>query len=1619
MTSAQDISVLKKHRAIVKGACTRIHTYIDAISFATPAIAAQLEERRIKLDEYWSQYNAIQAEIELLDENEGNDRIGFEEAYYSLCAKIRELLNPLSAPRAQPTQPYSPSTSSAFNRSENHCSVRLPKLNLPTFSGKYDEWFPFYDSFNSIIHSNASISDVQKLQYLKSTLTGDASGVISALEISAANYQIAWDILKERYDNRRMIVHTHIKAILDLPSLTKEDSTELRRIADGAIRHVQALKALKCPTAHWDDLLVYILTSKFDPRTLREWQSSLTGTETPTFKQFNDFISQHCLVLETTNKVSLASKDTNKNSQTNAKRQSTCAATVKSKCNYCKGEHPMYYCKEFLALPIKQRAVEVAKFAISNTIRCCTSSAEDHSGTSGTGESSIQNSTTAVTTHSSNIQGKDHIMLSTAVVNVIASDGTSHSCRALLDSGSQASFISRQLAATLGLPLRPLNVTISGVNSTSSNATMATKVTLQSRLNSYCRTIDCIVTKRITEKLPLTTSRRGDYNIPRNLKLADPHFNVSSKVDILIGAEIFWELLCIGQIEATHSHPTLQKTRLGWILAGRRSITAAPAENVRAFTTVISNAQLHDQLTRFWQIEHLDNQVVNNKDDAYCEEHFEANVDQNEQGRYIVKLPIKEELIGNLGSTRDIALRRLQGTERRFIRDPNLRDQYVRFMDEYLKLGHMKEVSVSPLEDTASFYLPHHGVFKGAKQSSKIRVVFDASSKSDTGLSLNDVLRVGPVVQQDLMSIVMRFRTFVHALIADIIKMYRQVLIHPSQTSLQRILWRSDSKADIKTYELMTVTYGTSSASFLTTRCIKHLADHHSSTFPIGSACIRRDFYVDDLLTGADTVQEAETLRDETIELLRLGAFELGKWASNTPELLDATLNKNDKPVVIDDDESAHILGIKWNANTDTLHFSYDPVMSHDAISKPKILSDVSKLYDPLGLLGPIIVIAKLILQDLWRAGIDWDESVPQNLHARWITFKSQLTELNRLAIPRHVKYSIKRRHIQIHGFCDASQNAYGACVYIRTELDANKYRSELLCSKSRIAPLKAVSLPRLELSAALLLARLMDKVRLSIDTSDIKVYLWSDSTITLSWISSESRMFSVFVANRIGEIQRLTQATDWRHVPSGQNPADLLSRGSNPSDLIHATTWWKGPDFLQHNENFWPTNQFLRQEDTSELRKIYVNIAVVDTSVIEDILNSHSNLDRACRVVAYCLRFLRRPAGITTHFVSHEETTAALQLMCKVVQQHSFPEEYKALSSNKSLSTSSGILTLNPFLDDGLIKVGGRLRHSNLTQDARHPVLLPKNHELSRRIITQAHVKPVHSETIMSSLPPSRITVCRPFSYYGVDYAGPLTLREGKRRNAHTHKAYIAMFVCFATKAVHIELVSDLTTDTFLAAFKRIYIAQRKAFPHVQITWNFIPPNAPHCGGLWEATIKSAKFHLYRIISNAHLTFEEMQTILCDVEAILNSRPIAPLSEDPNDLAYLSPGHFLIGTTVDSFPCHDLSDISENRLVRWQRVEQLRQHFWRRWSSEYLHTLQARSKWKISKGDQLKIGQVVLIKQQGLHPLHWLLGRVQGVHPGTDGVVRTAEIKTAKGILTRPLTRIAILPIDDSSEKR
>ncbi|XP_011699835.1 PREDICTED: uncharacterized protein LOC105457083 [Wasmannia auropunctata] len=1707
---------------------------------------------------------------------------------------------------------------------------------------------------------------------------------------------------------------------MDLPPMTKENVIDLRKITDGATRHIQALQALKRPTSYWDDLLIHILSHKLDALTLREWQLSLTSSELPTLRQFIDFIALRCQNLETNTKTNADSpRSFNTRSSVNAKRQSSCVATVKSRCNFCKGDHLVYYCQDFLALPAAQRLSEIRKLkTCTNCLRStdhssnkCTSgnckicksrhntllhlaaAAPAKAAASGSQDNTAASSGEAgpsntLVTHSVSAFDNKCVMLSTALVFAYDCKGARKPCRVLLDSGSQANFISKRFSDLLNLKTRSLDISISGINKTATKSHQAAEVRLQSRTTPYSFSVDCIVTDHVTDKLPAFTLRRSAFEIPQNLKLADPQFHVASEIDMLIGAEHFWHLLCVGQIRASPAHPTLHKTRLGWVLAGRLGTPQSSRKTVQSFHASVTNTQLHNQLSRFWQLEDVAEAQNNYTDEeTQCEQHFLQNMSRTAQGRFVVKLPFKRNELINLGDSKDIATRRFYNLERRFNRDLTLKSQYSQFINEYSALGHMKLIEEQH-NDSESFYLPHHCVFKSASGSSKIRVVFDASSKSSSGISLNDALMVGPTVQQDLFSILLRFRTFRFVLAADIIKMYRQIQIHPSQTRYQRILWRDDPTSDIRTYELTTVTYGTSSASYLATRCLKWLAEQHVNEFP--------------------------------------------------PD-----------PHAADENRAA--------------------------TSKRVILSEVSRLFDPLGLLGPVIVLAKLILQELWQLGIHWDESVPQDLHSRWSRLRSGLADINQLSVPRCAKLNADPQSIQVHGFCDASQRAYGACIYIRTKLEGGVYHVELLCSKSRVAPLKTVSLPRLELLAALLLARLVKKISTSINLSEMQTFFWSDSTIVLNWIASPSRRWSTFVANRIGEIQSLTDPSDWRHVKSFNNPADILSRGLDPQELANSSMWWHGPSFLELNDDRWPSSEFSRTlEGLPEQRKCFSAVAVLDHLIINDLLIKHSNINKACRILAYCLRFSRarrpiapstfvshqeisvalrimcrsaqaqafsaernalcrgdaisasshiaslspfidkeglirvggrlvhgfcdasqraygaciyirtkleggvyhvellcsksrvaplktvslprlellaalllarlvkkistsinlsemqtffwsdstivlnwiaspsrrwstfvanriseiqsltdpsdwrhvkssnNPADILSRgldpqelanssmwwhgpsflelnddrwpssefsrtleglpeqrkcfsavavlnhlivndllikhsninkacrilayclriskarrpiapstFVSHQEISVALRIMCRSAQAQAFSAERNALCRGDAISASSHIASLSPFIDkEGLIRVGGRLVNSDLNFDARHQILLPRNHILTQRILEHEHtrsahagvqatmavvrqrfwpislrstarkiikncvtcfkIRPVHSEAVMGPLPAGRVTVSRPFTHCGIDYAGPFMIRESKRRNAPSRKAYLAIFVCFATKGVHLELVSDLTSDSFIGALKRfvsrrgkpscIYSDNGTTFVGAQrqlkeffeflrddriqteiahflrdheTAWKFIPPNAPHVGGLWEAAVKSAKYHLYRIIGKSPLNFEELQTIFCEIESILNSRPLTPLSNDPNDLDYLSPGHFLIGTVLNSFPYNDLTDVNENRLVRWQRIEQARQHFWRRWSQEYLHTLQERSKWRTNKGDQLKPNQMVLLKQQGLAPLQWLLGRVQEVHPGADKVVRTATIRTAKGSFTRPLTKIAILPID------
>jgi len=444
---------------------------------------------------------------------------------------------------------------------------------------------------------------------------------------------------------------------------------------------------------------------------------------------------------------------------------------------------------------------------------------------------------------------------------------------------------------------------------------------------------------------------------------------------------------------------------------------------------------------------------------------------------------------------------------------------------------------------------------------------------------------------------------------------------------------------------------------------------------------------------------------------------------------------------------------------------------------------------------------------------------------------------------------------------------------------------------------------------------------------------------------------------------------------------------------------------------------------------------------------------------------------------------------MVKSAQADGFSKEISHLMKKKVINKKSNVIALNPFLDnDGVLRVGGRLDLSQISYDRKHPILLPKHHRLTELIIQHEHLKNLHAgpqllmaairqtywiigardlirrfihkcvtcrrqraetmQQIMGSLPSDRITsAARAFVKTGVDFAGPVLLKTGRGRGSRTEKAWIALFVCLAVKAIHLELVTSLSTEAFIATLKR-FIARRgrpnaiysdngtnfigankelrrlttseeyndKIATHLQqdnIDWHFIPQKGSHFGGLWEAGVKSMKYHLRRVLGNASLTYEEMSTTLCQVEACLNSRPLTPLSSSPADLEPLTPGHFLITAPLNQLPEEDLSEVKVNRLSRWQHLQQLHQHFWKRWSKEYLNQLQQRVKWRIPKRN-LQRNDLVILKEENTPPAKWVLGRVENLHFGQDGKCRVATVKTQNGTYVRPISKLVLILEDE-----
>lgn len=1622
----------------------------------------------------------------------------FETSYFELIVSASDLLETI-----QDTQ-YAQvvcQANSQFN------AIVLPQIDLPTFSGDTSKWLEFHDTFLSLIDDNESLSKVQKFYYLKSCLKKDAEAVISALKVTNDNYTIAWDLLKDRFQNDKLIINSHVQELCNLPMITKESFSMLRKMLDDVKRILRVLQNFKQPVDQWDLLLIHLISSKLDFKSRKAWELSNLSTNLPTMCEFFKFISDRCALLETMNSNLQKGKMETKTTEHRLNRKTFVTSRVNSagKCYFCNQEHLLYYCADFLKLSIEERRHQIKSLNLcfnclkqNHQVGSCTSKGCRNCGqrhntllhlkTNPEGTASKSKTTEEVKPADSqnslisimSSTGSTEVLLATAIVDILDNHGNCTQARALLDSGSQSNLMTKGFAEKLKLSTNKVNIPVVGINQGNIHITESTQTKLKSRVNSYQVDLSFLILDKITEDIP---TAKINLKIPSKIKLADNMFYKPGKIDILLGASLFYDLMCIGQIKGNSNHPTLQKTKLGWIVSGNINQN----QHSHRICNLVREPDLQCQLQNFWELEECTKEKFFSQEEQDCENEFKERLQVDEIGRFKVPLLIKGN-IDDLGSTYDIALKRFQNLERKLERNPNFREHYIKFMQEYESLGHMTPVTDEKQPNTVN-YLPHHGVWKEDSTTTKLRVVFDGSCASTSGVSLNDRLKVGPTIQQDIFSILVRFRKHNIVLTADIEKMYRQVLVQDDYRDLQRIFWRSNNMEEIKQFQLTTVTYGTSIAPYLAVRCLHQVGLDTMEANPILAKIITEDFYVDDLLTGANTIKDAIHIKSQLQETLGKVHFNLRKWTSNSQEI---TNMENGELVehLISDDGACKTLGLLWNSRQDILYFTTTVLPTNNRVTKRIILSSISKTFDPLGLVGPCIIKAKLIMQKLWKLNLSWDESVPNDIHTEWLKFQNTFVCINKFNIPRQV-VSPTAREIQIHGYSDASEQAYGACVYARSTHSNGTHVVKLICAKSKVAPLKSISLPKLELCGALLLSRLVSSVVKALDMNVQHITYWCDSQITLAWIGGEPYKWKTFISNRVAEIQQLSSIDQWRHVAGKENPADIISRGLEPEELANSELWWNASPWLSKDEEFWPKHHITVPDEIPE-RKVNVHVSTFNRQL--DIFTKYSSLTKLQRVMAYVFRFIKNCKTKKQHtgYLTVEELEHSLNFLIKQAQFDAFPEEISILSKNKSLLKGNRISSLNPFIDkEGILRVGGRLENAiNLSFNQKFPIILAPNHPLTDLLIQFTHyqnlhagptallsimrqkywpisgktkiksilrkcivcfrARPITMQQLMGNLPKERITPSRPFSFCGTDFAGPFNIKANKLRNTKLIKVYLCIFVCFSTKATHLELVSDMSTDAFLNCVKR-FISRRgkpakifsdngtnfigansalkeflKILSHNEneigsslaaesITWSFIPSRSPHQGGIWESAVKAAKHHLYRVLNvNFTPTFEILHTIVSQIEACLNSRPLTPLSSDPRDLQALTPGHFLIGAPLTAIPEPDLQETNISRLNQYQQATQVLQQFWSRWSVEYISTLQQRTKWKIESCNLLKPGTLVILKEDNLPPLKWKLGRVQKLFPGADGLIRVVSVKTQHGEVRRTIQKLCVLPIDN-----
>ncbi|XP_059217426.1 uncharacterized protein LOC131994659 [Stomoxys calcitrans] len=1376
------------------------------INFCTQFEQSDIQDQtdsvlEVKLEDLENRWQRLQATYEGLmlaprsvntKDYRDNARVNFNassEAYYMARSQILDILR-ISGGNARQNARHSLIPAYIPQPSVDHSSqevagsyIKVPPCDTEVFKGGYEEWPSFRDMFTAVYVNHPKLTRAQKLYHLRNKTRGAAGAIVKRFTLCDENFELAWSALKARYENKRVLVDNQLKVLFNIPMASVENSEAIHKIQSTVNDCLCTLETLDVNVESWDPILLYLVSTKLPDETLALWEQSLKShRDLPTWKQLDEFLINRYEIVERLSSIKATKTRSSLPSQSSGKVQTYHSQEkLSSSCPLCSSDHTIRSCGQFRKYTAQQRIDFAYKHKLCinclssshlktncksvNTCIICHkphhtllhlrsnpevetedqathSSREDDKGQMKSSGMNSRNTghneapSTSGARRPSHVQANfssnnEMILLRTALVRM-EHQGELFTLRALIDPGSQRTFITQRIQKRLQIPTSKAHFEIFGIGEQTQTSNKECQLVIVAEKYDVRFTVSAIVLPKMTKWLPSVSFKISNPSELEELDLADPNFNKSAQIDLILGNDSERFINMEGIRRNICGDTSAYNTVFGWVLSGPMQ-----TERILSFSTNVvesEDIEISELLRKFWEQEEVPMAPPLCEDDQFCEEFYSKTTSRSPDGKYVVRLPFKAEFSDSLslGSSRFLALAQYNRMETKLSNDPELKTEYNSVLNEYISLDHAQETSSQEINCDGrynSFYLPHHAVVRPEHKSTKVRVVFNASRRSKSGYSLNDVLRTGPTLQTDLTSVILNWRRYRYVFGGDIQKMYRQIWLHPIDRAYQRILFRPDPNGPVKDFELKTVTFGLNCAPFLAIRTLLQLASDSEDEFPNVAKTLRKETYVDDILSGGFTIEDTIRKQEDLISVLGQAGFPLVKLTANDPQLL-ARLPKEslyDSDFLrFDEASTTKTLGIKWNALTDSFSYTLGALPTDQPMSKRKVLSAVAQLFDPAGWVAPIVIRSKILMQQLWLEGLDWDDELGSETLMKWNSLISDLNHIGSISIPRWLQY--------------------------------------------------------------------------------------------------------------------------------------------------------------------YPT-------DTVEIH--------------------------GC-------------------------------------------------------------------------------------------------------------------------------TITPPFHVTGIDFAGPFDLKSSALRRAPLLKGYVSIFVCFSTKAVHLEPCSELSTAAFEAAFSR-FVGRRglprkvvsdngrnfvgasrkmlrefRSFIQVAASdiaerystqgfeWQFIPPHAPHMGGLWESAVKCFKHH-FRRVAGAHLfTFEQFATLLARIEGVLNSRPISAVSEDPNDLTALTPGHFLKGAPIMSFPEPLAGDISV--VNRWVKLKAIHHQFAIRWKEEYLRTLQKRYKWKTTSPN-VKVGDLVVVMDDLLPPSDWRLGRVSKTYSGSDRNTRIADVKIASGVITRPIVKLCHLPILDQTQ--